>query len=302
MASPSLKTRSRLASGTSEGSQGWRSPAIPATAMISGVFLSIRVNSVSTVIARSKLPDLVSTSARCRRAARANSGGSSNLRASRVAQAFDRGVVAAQPVFAEAAHGPGGSAIRLELRQLSEGRGALGVAVEIVSDRAQVPQAFVPVRFELERPLVQRDRLLQLLVVARLLRPDDVRVWKEAGAVLAESTDIAEMSRAVRGPRIWVYLTACKAVRLKRKGRAPLSETPARYFRDFPSARSEVELDRDLDHAMALLLGDHAEQRRIHLAGVAIEAETEIASVERPQRVVQEVVPVKPELQLLRLP
>ena len=52
---------------------------------------------------------------------------------------------------------------------------------------------------------------------------------------------------------------------------------------------------------MALLLGDRAEQRRVDLAGVAIEAETQIASVERPQRVVQEVVSVEAELQLLRL-
>src|SRR5258708_7035263 len=64
--------------------------------------------------------------------------------------------------------------------------------------------------------------------------------------------------------------------------------------------RSEVKLDRGLDYAVALLLSDGAEQRCVDLAGGRIETESQIASVERPQRVIQEVVAVEPNLQLLR--
>ena len=52
---------------------------------------------------------------------------------------------------------------------------------------------------------------------------------------------------------------------------------------------------------MALLLGHRAEHRSIQLARSAVEAEIQVASVERPQRMIQEVVPVEAELQLLRL-
>ena len=50
------------------------------------------------------------------------------------------------------------------------------------------------------------------------------------------------------------------------------------------------------------LLGRHGpEKRSIDQPGRAIEAEIEVAPVERPQRVIQEVVAVQAELQLLPL-
>ncbi len=52
---------------------------------------------------------------------------------------------------------------------------------------------------------------------------------------------------------------------------------------------------------MALLGGDGSEQRRVDRAGVGIETQIQIVSVERPQRMVQEVIPVEAELELLRL-
>src|ERR1035437_6330886 len=52
---------------------------------------------------------------------------------------------------------------------------------------------------------------------------------------------------------------------------------------------------------MALLLGYGAEQGRVDLAGSRIEAEAEVAAVERPQGAIQEIGAIEPELQLLRL-
>src|ERR1035438_5284203 len=66
-------------------------------------------------------------------------------------------------------------------------------------------------------------------------------------------------------------------------------------------ARSEVELSRDLDNAVALLLGYGAEQGRVDLAGTPIETEIQVAVVERPQRVIQEIGAIEPELELFRL-
>src|SRR5262245_59776005 len=51
------------------------------------------------------------------------------------------------------------------------------------------------------------------------------------------------------------------------------------------------------------LLGRHGpEKRSIDHSGRAVEAEVEVAPVERPQRVIQEVVAVQSKLQLLPLP
>src|ERR1022692_185143 len=66
-------------------------------------------------------------------------------------------------------------------------------------------------------------------------------------------------------------------------------------------ARSEVKLSRDLDNAVALLLGYGAEQGRVDLAGTPIETEIQVAVVERPQRVIQEIGAIEPELELFRL-
>src|SRR5450432_4510546 len=93
----------------------------------------------------------------------------------------------------------------------------------------------------------------------------------------------------------------------KRKGRAASLETPARLSKPRPggvaatvSRPLEVELDRKLDDAMALLLGYRSEQRRVDLAGSPIETKIQVAAVERPQRVIQEVGSIEPDLQLLR--
>src|SRR4029077_2133041 len=63
----------------------------------------------------------------------------------------------------------------------------------------------------------------------------------------------------------------------------------------------EEELDRELYDAAALLVGHRSKVRCIQLSGARVEAEIQIASIERPQRVIQEVIPIDSELQLLRL-
>src|SRR5215472_4442624 len=68
-----------------------------------------------------------------------------------------------------------------------------------------------------------------------------------------------------------------------------------------PKRASEKELDRELHDTAALLVGHRSEVRCIQLPGARVEAEIQIASIERPQRVIQEVIPVDTELQLLRL-
>ena len=65
---------------------------------------------------------------------------------------------------------------------------------------------------------------------------------------------------------------------------------------------SEQEFHRQLNHAPPFFLCRVAEQRRVDLPGGAVEPKGQVrAAREGPQRVVQEVVSVEPELQLLRL-
>src|SRR6266404_545404 len=58
---------------------------------------------------------------------------------------------------------------------------------------------------------------------------------------------------------------------------------------------------RKLYNTVALLCRDGSESRSINHSGGAVEAEVEVAPVERPQRVIHEVVGVEAELQLLAL-
>src|SRR5437762_14071638 len=69
-----------------------------------------------------------------------------------------------------------------------------------------------------------------------------------------------------------------------------------------PWRRSETKRRRELHDAVALLGCDGPEERCVQQSGRAVEAEVEVASVVRPQRMIQEVVGVKPELQLLPFP
>jgi len=64
-------------------------------------------------------------------------------------------------------------------------------------------------------------------------------------------------------------------------------------------AQFEVERRRQLHDAMSLLGSDRPEQRRIQDARSAGESQIEIATVETPQRVIEEVVSVQADLQPL---
>ena len=63
--------------------------------------------------------------------------------------------------------------------------------------------------------------------------------------------------------------------------------------------RSEVELHGKFDYPVTLGILGYTERRIIRLQRVLIEAEIEIASVERPQRMIQPVVTADPELHAL---
>src|SRR5579859_5583052 len=98
---------------------------------------------------------------------------------------------------------------------------------------------------------------------------------------------------------VWRSLYRFYSPRLKEKG-ASLARRPRfRCSLSFPG-RSEHELDRELNHSVALLLGDRSEVRRIQLSGGSIESEIQVGVVERPQRMVEEVVTRDSELQFLR--
>ncbi len=72
--------------------------------------------------------------------------------------------------------------------------------------------------------------------------------------------------------------------------------SPFNWFNLF-NERSEEELDRHFNDAMALLVSGDAEIRVVGLECVGIKAEAEVSSIEGPQRMVQEIVSGEPELQ-----
>src|SRR5229473_5015056 len=66
--------------------------------------------------------------------------------------------------------------------------------------------------------------------------------------------------------------------------------------------RSERKRGRKLHDTVALLGRHRPEERGIDQPGRAVEAEIEVAPVERPQRMIQKVIAVQAKLQLLPLP
>src|SRR5207302_1704244 len=66
-------------------------------------------------------------------------------------------------------------------------------------------------------------------------------------------------------------------------------------------SRLEEELDRQLDYSLTLFVLGYAEGRIVRLQSVWIKAKVEIVSVKGPQRMVQPVVAVEPELHTLVL-
>src|ERR1022692_4558435 len=126
IASPSLKTLSRSDSGTSGGVQGLRNPAIPEATILSGVFFSLRVSSISVVMAFSNLLSLMRTRAKWSRAARLDEdegqveprgagkvGALLESQLLRLEQALQRRSVIPEMVFTESGHDPGGGLVRL---------------------------------------------------------------------------------------------------------------------------------------------------------------------------------------------
>jgi hypothetical protein len=91
-----------------------------------------------------------------------------------------------------------------------------------------------------------------------------------------------------------------KPIFVSRKKAAPCEAAPFLCQR-FYQRQSEDELDRHLDDSVALLKRGLAEDRVILLQCGRIEAKTHVPSVERPQRMVQEVVPIEAELERPRL-
>jgi hypothetical protein len=95
-------------------------------------------------------------------------GGFLESRLLRLQQALQRRIVIPQMVFAEPGHGPAGSLVRFQGSQPPEVGGALLVLVLVVFDRTGLPQAFNPVRLELERLPVESQGLHHPFGVARL--------------------------------------------------------------------------------------------------------------------------------------
>jgi len=89
------------------------------------------------------------------------------LEALDVSQAFQCSFILAQLVFAQACHCPRRCTVRLYRAQPAERRGALLIAVEVISDGSQVPESFVPIRFELEGFTIERYGFVELFAVAR---------------------------------------------------------------------------------------------------------------------------------------